>query len=84
MLTDSQVRHFQVFGFVIFRGLLLQKEITTADEEFNVRLSTARQQTDERGIRETIQLDEPRTGFAFPGITPGGFAFPRTRRTASR
>ena len=54
MLTEAQIEHYNVFGFVILRGLLTPDEITTADNEFNSRLAYARENTDLRGIRKQL------------------------------
>jgi hypothetical protein len=54
MLTESQIAHYNVFGFIILPGLLTQQEIATAENEFDTRLAHARKETDLRGIRKQL------------------------------
>ena len=52
MLTEPQIRHYDTFGFLVLPGLLTTAEVATANEEFGVRLATAKNQTEQRGIRK--------------------------------
>jgi ectoine hydroxylase-related dioxygenase (phytanoyl-CoA dioxygenase family) len=52
VLTDQQIRHFEVFGFIILRNLLTSEEIAAARKEHDEGLERARATTQSRGIRK--------------------------------
>jgi hypothetical protein len=54
MLVRDQLVHFDTFGFLVLRSLLTPEEVATAEEEFDIGFSAAREHTDLRGIRKQL------------------------------
>jgi hypothetical protein len=54
MLTENQISHFNVFGFLILKGLLTQDEVDLANEEFDTGLALAETHSERRGIRQQL------------------------------
>ena len=65
MLTDSQLIQFDVFGFLVLRGILAPEEIERAWADFEVGLTSAREGMDRIGIRGQLNWSNlrPETPF---------------------
>ena len=54
MLTESQLLQFEIFGFVVMRGVFTSDELGTINSEFDHGLVWARENTERRGIRQQL------------------------------
>ena len=65
MLTDSQLTQFEVFGFLVLRGMLGPEEIERAWADFDVGLAAAREGMERSGIRGQLNWSNlrPETPF---------------------
>ena len=65
MLTDSQLIQFEVFGFLVLKGMLAPEEIERAKADFDVGLAAAREGMERSGIRGQLNWSNlrPKTPF---------------------
>ena len=65
MLTDSQLTQFEVFGFLVLRGMLGPEEIERASADFSIGLAAARESMERDGIRGQLNWSNlrPETPF---------------------
>ena len=50
-LSEAQIQHFEVFGFLVRRQLFSSEEVARMNEEFDRRLASVRRETDPEGKR---------------------------------
>ena len=65
MLTDSQITQFEVFGFLVLKGMLTPREIEKAWNDFDIGLAAAQEGMDRSGIRGQLNWSNlrPETPF---------------------
>ena len=65
MLTEAQLTQFEVFGFLVLRGLLTPAEIDRAGADFDIGLGAAREGMERAGIRGQLNWSNlgPETPF---------------------
>ncbi len=65
MLTNSQVTQFEVFGFLVLKGMLTPREIEKACNDFDIGLASAQEGMDRSGIRGQLNWSNlrPETPF---------------------
>ena len=65
MLTDNQLTQFEVFGFLVLRGMLSPEEIERARADFDVGLAAAQQGMERSSIRGQLNWSNlgPETPF---------------------
>ena len=65
MLTDSQITQFEVFGFLLLKGMLTSREIERAWTDFDIGLEAAQEGMDRSGIRGQLNWSNlrPETPF---------------------
>lgn len=65
MLTDDQLTQFDVFGFLVLRGMLTSQEVERACTDFETGLASAQEGMDRSGIRGQLNWSNlrPETPF---------------------
>ena len=54
MLSKQDLVHYEIFGFILMKNMLSQKEIQTITSEFEIGLIRAEKQTERQSFRKQL------------------------------